>query len=181
MDSILRSRGTFKIVRHSEDTAGIALQVSRNLCQYFTADTEVTDDYDEALRSDGNVVSISIGGDMPNPDSRKYTYPITAWGNYVRIHDPVAGFDRGYEDHGYGLAAIFLRPLPNERLELVVWGMDKSSLEVAARLIPLMTGSGQPDWIVTDRTMMSKGVQGTLALGFFDWLWRVSRNSFFEH
>lgn len=179
MDSILRTRGAFKIVRHSRDTGDIALQVSRNLCQYFAADTEVTDDYDEALASEGNVISISIGADMPHPVKDEYEYPIIAWDADVMIRDPLGRLNRGYEDHGFGVAAIFLRPLPNERLHLVVWGMDKQSLEVVARLVPMMTGSGQPDWVVTDKTMMWKGLQGTLALGFFEWDWEVSRNSYF--
>lgn len=174
IDAILRTNGAFRIVRHSNDTMDMALQISRNLCQYFAADTEITDNYDDALASDSNIISISIGEDMPDAHDIAGAIKVT---DKVSIRD--GEHSHVYSDLGRGLAAIFLRPLPNERLELVVWGIDKESLTVVARLVPMMTGSGQPDWVVTDKTMMWKGLQGTLALGFFRQDWKVSKNAYF--
>ena len=174
MDAILRTKGAFQIVRHSTNTSTIALQVSRNLCQYYAADTQLTSSYGDALASDGNVLSISIGEDYPlgmdDPNSLRV-------GEDVRVRD--GQHRRKYIDRGQGLAAIFLRPLPDERLELVVWGCDKESLEVAARLVPMMTGSGQPDFVILDKSMLWKGVAGSLALGFFDSDWEISKHSYF--
>ncbi|KAF2478799.1 hypothetical protein BDY17DRAFT_328315 [Neohortaea acidophila] len=176
LDSILRTHGAFQIVRHSNGTQHVALQISRNLAQYFAGDTVVTDDYAEALASTGNVISVAIGDSLPPGMAKDFAIQIG--------HDSLSIFDHGVE-HRYWptasqrLAAIFLRPLPDERLELVVWGLNPESLDVAVRLVPIMTGSGQPDWVVMDETMMWKGVDGTLAMGFFDADWQISRHSYF--
>ena len=79
-----------------------------------------------------------------------------------------------------GMGAIFLRPLPGERLELVVWGFDKQGLRQAARLVPMLTGVGQPDFVVVSRKCTSKGAAGVLAMGSFDNFWKVSEGSFFS-
>ena len=176
MHAILRTKGAFQIVRHSTDTSTIALQVSRNLCQYYAAETQVTSSYEDALAANGNVISISIGDNYPSGMDDRYSLQVGR-GKGVRIRGGQQW--RRYVDRGHGLAAIFLRPLPNERLELVVWGCDKESLEVAARLVPMMTGSGQPDFVVLDKSMLWKGVSGTLALGFFDSDWEISKRSYF--
>ena len=41
IDAILGTNGVFKIVYHGEDTYDVALQISRNLQQYFFADSSV--------------------------------------------------------------------------------------------------------------------------------------------
>jgi hypothetical protein len=87
------------------------------------------------------------------------------------------GSKRTYRLRKDGLAAIYLRPLPNERLELIVWGVDAASLKVAARLVPMMTGVGVPDFVIADSKMLWKGIEGTLAMGFLDENWNVSSNA----
>lgn len=77
------------------------------------------------------------------------------------------------------LGAIFLRPMRDERLEMVVWGMNAKALSLAARLVPMMTGVGQPDFILTSKSSRWKGVDGVVAMGFFDHLWNVTQTSFF--
>lgn len=77
-----------------------------------------------------------------------------------------------------GLGAIFLRPLPDERLNLVVWGFDDAGLRSAARLVPMLTGVGQPDFIVVSKVCAWKGAAGILALGFLDHRWNVSKTSY---
>lgn len=176
MDAILRTEGTFSIVQHAPAARHVALQISRNLCQYFAADTEITADYDSALSSTGNILSVAIGGDIPTGFHKDHPILLTARQVTVR---KAHGSTSYHAVAGIGLAAIFLRPLPLGRLELVVWGSDESSLAVAARLVPMMTGSGQPDFIIADRTMLWKGLEGALALGFMDSDWNVSENAIF--
>jgi hypothetical protein len=69
--------------------------------------------------------------------------------------------------------------LPEERLELVVWAADRASLQAAVRLMPMMTGVGVPDFVVADTTMLWKGVEGALAMGFLDENWQASSNVIF--
>lgn len=180
MDAILRTNGAFHVVHHSPAAKAIALQVSRNLCQYFAADTIISDNYKEASPANGNVISITIGNDLPR--NSYGDHPIRLFSDRIEIVDNHSGARSIL--HGYGsingLAAIFLRALPDERLELVVWGVDEASLDIAARLVPLLTGTGQPDFVVADRSMLWKGLEGTLALGWFDGDWEVSRNSYFS-
>jgi hypothetical protein len=177
MDAILRSKGTFSIVLHSlsEGMEHTALQISRNLCQYYAADTDITRHYKTALNTTGNIISIAIGEDLPSgvlPD-----HPIALGSSSISIQ---VG-DRTYEwsnEQNSGLAALFLRPLAGKRLELVVWGVDEMALQTSARPMPMLTGGGQPDFVITQQTMMWKGIEGTLALGFFDRDWNVSQNSY---
>ncbi|EME86316.1 uncharacterized protein MYCFIDRAFT_186587 [Pseudocercospora fijiensis CIRAD86] len=178
MDSILRTQGPFQILQHSKQAHHIALQISRNLCQYFAADTIISEDWDEAFTSTGNIISVAIGNDLPSGFFKDHPIQIDQ-GRSISIRH-FFGSPGHYDDLAdLGLAAIFLRPLPMGRLELVVWGSDASMLEVAARLVPMMPGSGQPDFVVMDKTMLAKGLNGVLAMGFFDNFWEVSKNSFF--
>lgn len=177
MDSILRTHEAFQIVHtnSSSATQHIALQISRNLCQYFAADTVITSDYDSAFAAPGNVITVATAESPPTGYHK--TFPIQVEKDKITIDH---AFGEGASEFlaGNGLAAIFLRPLPLGRLELVVWGTDEESLAIAARLVPMMPGSGQPDFVVADRTMLAKGLEGVLAMGFFDSEWEVSRNSF---
>lgn len=77
-----------------------------------------------------------------------------------------------------GMGAIFLRPLLDKRLELVIWGFDKHGLRQAARLMPMLTGVGQPEFVVVRKRCAWKGAAGVLAMGSFDNLWKVSEASF---
>lgn len=40
-------------------------------------------------------------------------------------------------------------------------------MDVAARLVPMLTGVGQPDFEIDDMMMSWKGTGGELATGFF--------------
>jgi predicted esterase len=185
VDSVLRTKGAFQIVHHPsthhEAVGRIALQISRNLCQYFSADAEITANMLEAVNNrTGNVISVFLGAEVP-----QQPYSIEAAHHGIRIHrDRIEIKDSRrvkhvYEPRGNGLAAMYLRPLSEERLELVVWGVDEASLRIAARLVPLMTGVGVPDFVVTDSTMLWEGVEGTLAMGFLDENWQASSNAIF--
>ncbi|WPH04227.1 Hypothetical protein R9X50_00711600 [Acrodontium crateriforme] len=177
IDSILRTEGVFQIVPHSKKVGRVAVQISRNLFQYFAADAVITEDYEDAKQqTKSNVISIAIGADLPRVFRGNHAFEII--GDQLQIEDH-EGQLRRFPSRPNGLAAVFLRPLLGERLELIVWAADIESLDIAARLVPLMTGAGLPDFIVADKSMLGKGIEGTLAMGFLDGRWKVSRNSFF--
>lgn len=66
------------------------------------------------------------------------------------------------------------------QVELVVWGTDVAAVAIAARLAPTLTGVGQPDFVVLGADSAWKGIDGAVALGFFDSEWEVSETSFFQ-
>ncbi|KAJ9622279.1 hypothetical protein H2203_006497 [Taxawa tesnikishii (nom. ined.)] len=161
MDSILRTQGRLRILTGS-NSRHIALQVSRNLCQYFAADTEIVGREITLSETAGNVVQVAIGMDLPT--GLFDDHPIT-----IDSHNSLSiKRDTGGEGN-----------TQSESLELVVWGADEEGLRTAARLAPMLTGVGQPDFVVVSKGILRKGADGVLALGFFDTQWKVSKNSFF--
>ena len=176
MDAIFRSEGPFQIVHLTDATRVKSLQISRNLYQYLYADTIITNDYAAATATKSNVITIATGTDLLEIAGGN-GHPISIADNQLQLKD-LGGFTQTYPLTRKGLGAIFLRPLPHERLELVVWGADEEGLDIAARLVPMMTGSGQPNFVVVDSAMPWKGVQGALAMGWFDAWWNISRDSF---
>jgi hypothetical protein len=177
MTAILRSHGPF-IIRHqgSANTSHIALQISRNLHQYFQADTVLIASECMSIPSTttGNVVTLAIGSDLKDINSG---FPIRVGASGVIVRNY-----RGQEQH-YGeeaRGAAFLRPLEGERLELVLWGADDEGLRQVARLVPMVTGVGQPDFVVLGESAKWKGIEGALAMGFFDSTWEVTPSSVIE-
>ncbi|KAF2710944.1 hypothetical protein K504DRAFT_475829 [Pleomassaria siparia CBS 279.74] len=175
MTAILRTRGPF-IIHHqgNSQTAHIALQVSRNLHQYFYADSIITSAAVDNTKYTGNVITVTIGEAPPSlhPD-----FPIHVNAAGVSVRDSRGGI-HGYTKNDTGrLGAAFLRPLKGERLELVLWGTDDFGLAMAARLVPMLTGVGQPDFVVLGESAAWRGVEGALSLGFFDHEWGVTASS----
>lgn len=153
---------------------GVALQVSRNLYQYFRADSEVVDSGKLVDRHEGNIVHLACGTALT--PSRVATYPINVTEQGLTIRT-ARGVARSY---GYkaGLGAVLLRPLAEERTELVLWGSDHDGLQYAARLVPMLTGVGQPDFVVVSKRCGWEGASGALAMGYLDSLWQVSESSY---
>lgn len=77
-----------------------------------------------------------------------------------------------------GIGAVYLGPLEGERLELLVWGFDVDGLRSASRLMPSLTGVGQPDFVIVRKECMWLGAAGVIAMGFFDYTWNVSKGSY---
>lgn len=176
MTAILRSKGPF-IIRHPgfANTSHLALQLSRNLHQYFQADAVIIPSDSSALpyNSTGNVISLVVG---PNPEGRK-DYAIRVGQSGVTIRDYL-GYDQHYGEEAR--SAAFLQPLEEERLELVLWGADDEGLRQAARIVPMLTGVGQPDFVVFSESAKWRGVEGVLAMGFLDSKWEVAASSMLE-
>jgi len=178
--AILRTHGNFVVRYNNRDTYDQALQVSQNLHQYFSADTLLVSDDEYIDNHSGNLITVATG-DAPKASAMP-NFPIRPGSTgELRIRVP-HGQDRLYqeEDGGSGLGAIYLRPLSKERLELVIWGADSDGTARAARLLPLITGVGQPDFVVLGEASSWKGVDGAVATGFLDHEWNVTKTSFFS-
>ncbi|KAF2462360.1 hypothetical protein BDY21DRAFT_12635 [Lineolata rhizophorae] len=176
LDAILRSEGPFTIRYFGSNTASLALQISRNFFQYFGADTNISlGSIPGNASSTGNEVVIAVGEALPR--SAYSEYPIQVAGPRALTIVDHAGQRRRYGGES-ALAAVFLRPLGNERLELVVWGASVEDAARAARLVPTLTGIGQPDFVLLERSSSWKGLDGAVAMGFLDQKWSVSKTSF---
>lgn len=178
LDSILRTTGRFGIVSTVPALDRFALQIARNFLQYFYADAEIASSEHGLTPNVENIIILCVG---------KTTHVELTPGKSAKIDAGVLSIEDSsgkqwqYVADEDGLGAIFLRPHEESRLELVIWGIDVSSLAVAARLAPLLTGTGQPDFVVVRKGMLQKGVEGAIALGFFDTDWRASTaTSFFS-
>ena len=155
----------------------MALQISRNLYQYFGADSEILEGAYDATLPSGNVITVATGTAKLPMSLRSHPIAIDDHsGVVIRKRD---GTQRKYAFQE-GLGVIFLRPLSSERLELVIWGFDDSGLRQAARLLPMLTGVGQPDFVVVRRRMAWEGAAGALAVGSFDSFWQLSEASFLQ-
>lgn len=175
LDSILRTSGRLMIRTWSAETFDMALQVSRNLFQYFAADSEIFHSSVDVDRQKGNVISLVLGLDLLKPPSHVHSISITKdCGLVLRKGN---GQTRAYQLQD-SLGAIYLRPLADGRLELVIWGHDDWGLRLASRLVPMLTGVGQPEFIVVNNACAWKGAAGVLAMGSFDNSWNVSESSF---
>jgi len=173
LDAILCSNDSFSIKSNSVAGRKLALQISRNLFQYFGADSDIIEQEDD-FKGSGNVISVIEGQDVHARYSQHH--PIEIVNGSICVRDD-NGIVKKYSADTNG--AIFLRPLPEERLELIIWGGDPTSLARTARMLPMLPGVGQPEFIVLGRECAWKGLEGVLAMGFFDSQWNVTRSSFF--
>ncbi len=174
MAALLRTRDRILILAAQPGLFDTALQISRNLYQYFRADTEIVSSGRPVQRHGGNVVHLACGPELA--PSAAPSYPITVARHGLSIRT-ARGVVRTY-DYRMGLGAVLLRPLAQGRTELVIWGFDRDGLRNAARLLPMLTGVGQPDFVVVSKECRWKGASGALAMGFLDSLWEVSGSSY---
>ena len=175
LDSILHTSERLVIRTWSAETFDMALQVSRNLFQYFAADSEILHSSADVDRQKGSVISLALGLDLSKLPSQGHPVGIIEdRGLVLRKRN---GRTTAYELQA-GLGAIYLRPSAGGRLELVIWGCDDCGLRLASRLLPMLTGVGQPEFIVVSNACAWKGAAGVLAMGSFDNSWNVSEASF---
>lgn len=178
LDTVLGSGSRFSILLPEKDNYesyhyDVALEISRNLFQYFAADSEIiVNGSRKPIIGDGNLILLDFPDDISIViQDVDINFPITKSGKAIVIVD-----DRGRR-HRYplepGMGIIYLYPLPNEQLALVIWGTDEIGLRTAARMLPLRTGVGQPNFIVVGNEMKWGGAGGAKAMGMFDYLWRI--------
>ncbi|KAJ4289731.1 hypothetical protein N0V90_011061 [Kalmusia sp. IMI 367209] len=177
MTAILRTKGPF-IIRHlgAITTTHLAVQISRNLHQYFQADSEIlsSKSWSSIENNSSNVITLALGDNTPL--GMLSDFPVRPSASGISVHDS-RGAQHQFGQEGASIGATFLRPLQGERLELIVWGTDEEALAQAARLVPMVTGVGQPDFVVLNEKAKWKGVDGALAMGFFDSDWKVTASS----
>ena len=174
LSAIMRKGSVFVIRDLSQDCSKIALQVSRNLFQYFAADTEIVKGYGEPLGGKRSGLILAKGRSLPRLYLEHSPITISKVGIGIPWHD---GHRRviGIED---GAGAIFLSSNTWGELELVVWGVDDDGLRLASRMIPLLTGVGQPDFIIVGKRCTWQGTAGVLAIGSFTSRWEASEGSY---
>lgn len=174
MDTILRTRGTF-IIRSSEESLSLATQISRNLFQYFGADTEIVALADPDEPHEGNEIQLFLGNAYwPSLTAR--APPIYVDKDVGLVVRDANGRSTSY-DFDEGLGAILLWPSFGSNLKLVIWGSDLPGLLNAGRLVPMLAGVGQPGFVIVSRECMWKGAAGVRALGHFDSFWNISNRS----
>lgn len=175
-DAILRTRAPFQLVYTSNGTLKHAVQASRNFLQYFGADAQVVSisEYENISYGQSNLITFLQG--TAQSLSRTAQFPIEIRDESLVI--TTRGLERIRIPHASGLGGIWLRPLSDERLELVVWGFDSIGLDQATRLVPTLSGVGQPDFVILGNAARWKGHAGTLAMGFFDHAWKISSGSY---
>ena len=155
--------------------SSLCLQIARNLFQYFGADAEIIDSASAYKGKAGNVISVEKGS-MISP-SHHPSFPISIdQGKGICVRN-ARGSVRLFEFEE-GLGALYLTPLPNERLELKIWGFDDDGLGRAARLVPMLTGVGQPDFVLVRKRCGWEGAAGVLGMGSFDSFWNITEGSF---
>lgn len=173
-NAILRTVGPLVVTtvpQDSQDVEEVALQICQNLFQYFAADCSLYPMI--ASGETENIISVVLGDDLEA--SALDTYPLRVEEGYFVLDTQRTRQKYQFEA---GMGAIFLRPLEGERLELVVWGCDEAGLQQAARLIPMLTGVGQPDFVVVSSLCAWDGQGGVYAAGFFDHSWQISSGSY---
>ena len=174
LDSLLRSSGRFLIQVMSSECMASALQVSRNLFQYFAADTEIIGQTD-VPQGQFTLISIGKGRDAGWINQKTQAIQVSKTsGVSLDKHDGTRKV-YGFED---GMGVIFLCPFSDSGLELIIWGLDDCGLRHATRLLPMLTGVGQPEFIIVRKRCAWEGAAGVLAMGSFDRHWRISKSCF---
>lgn len=136
------------------------------------SDYQTSDSASTAISS-GSVITVATGPRL-NSSSQEFPIDVSDQGISLTKADGRSILVPLYESP----SAIYLRPLDESRTELVIWGAQKDSAAAAARLVPILPGVGQPDFVVLSKSCRWKGVAGVYALGFFDSQWRISETSF---
>ena len=176
MDAFLNSHSCFTIVLpppgirevYHQD---VAVQISRNLYQYYAADSEIVETFDDST-GQGNALFLddSLAGGLADD------FPISLHGGTLRVRDVVR--NRTIEFSEPGLGAIFLHPLSRGRLGVVIKGNDELGLRRAMRLLPLRTGVGQPDLIVIGKEAGWRGLDGVRIMAMYTSEWRLEGGIF---
>ena len=172
LGAYLSTKGPFNIYFPQESGtspyyAEVASDISRNLFQYFAADSEISSNLFSPNTTVGNSIFIGFPEDLGvSLSDIGREFPISKSKAAVFLRD-ASGYRRRYLiEPGMGLICLY--PLPKGGLGIVIWGADEVGLRSAARLFPLRTGVGQPDFVLLGREAGWSGVGGVRAMGMFD-------------
>ncbi|KAF2672220.1 hypothetical protein BT63DRAFT_191683 [Microthyrium microscopicum] len=156
----------------------LALQVSRNLNNYLAANTDIkTPSSGNRSTPNGHKITLALGSELPPVDFQfpeGVEFPVRVSprnSSHLEFRSPSGRWRPAVPDQGE-VGAIFLRPSKQHGLELVIWGSNLGLAEQAARLVPMITGTGQPDWILCQKEMKWKGLDGC-EVGWFNAWWEI--------
>jgi len=180
IDSLLRTEGPIIINCFTPEAFSLAVEISRNLHTYYYADSQIVGPQATSLPAhSGNRITLALGAAFP-PRKEDLPFPIQ-----LSSTDPHRLSFRNHEGLWHhitategSLGAIWVEPLSDERVNVMLWGEDVKGLEQAARLVPTVTGVGVPDFVVLDGKAKWNGANGVLAMGFFDSFWNSTASSF---
>ncbi|KAL6233900.1 hypothetical protein BDW75DRAFT_231609 [Aspergillus navahoensis] len=163
--------GTFSINTCSANAVEMALQISRNLLQYFAADSSIERHCGSlAAGCPGNAIFVSLGNELPALVSSSYPVPVADARIILYSCFPVPGGLDGPTDpassknfgqhtvkHEPAMGALFPRP-PS-------WlcGVPFDCLQ-ALRLVPTLTGAGQPDFMVLGGSCPGRAMRDAMLL-----------------
>lgn len=149
----------------------LAVELANNLYNYFAAESAIVENFRPSATLHGNAVFLDHY-DVTSLGQFAVEFPIRVTDKTISLRDTRG---RGMTFQGdLGVGSIFLHPLGEGRLALVILGSDEDGLRAAARLLPLRTGVGQPDFVILGREAAWKGAEGVLAMGQFDSDWQIS-------
>ncbi|KAG8790630.1 hypothetical protein FRC17_008875 [Serendipita sp. 399] len=153
------------IIPRSDIHVSYALQIAHNLLSYLRIDSNIVFD-DEALQlHDQDCSNQVILGGVNN-----------IFGRAVLAKRPseVQFTEEGWQLRSY----LFNEPglVCSSSLAMFVSGTDAEGFERALRLLPLRTGVGVPEWIITSNFADTTGAGGILGAGYWgsDWKWKES-------
>jgi hypothetical protein len=182
LSAIMDTTGPLTIVIGTQSTGSrqyierIASNIAQDLFIYFGAEVDIRFDYEiKHSALEGNVICLGM------EDENSYVqeviksshlatpFPIQAKEGTITINDS----SNMYTYQGDGFGGIYLHPLEQSRLLLIICGTDNKGLERAAKLFPYRTGVGQPDWAVVGPKTGFQGMQGVEAMGYYSNLWGI--------
>ncbi|KAF3918867.1 hypothetical protein ABW20_dc0102959 [Dactylellina cionopaga] len=182
LQAILNTKSIINILTQgscelSRDYHKKAIEISRNLFQYYSADTEIGPSENLGGIEDGNIVIVGKFDKSYLPVELQATFPISqAEDGSITIRLQNGEIFLIANQPAIGM--IFIFPLGGrERVGVLVWGSDTAGLRRAARLFPIRTGVCQPDFIILGPESGWKGAAGALALGLFDSHWQIQASS----
>lgn len=175
LNAILDTNNRF-IISTPREAFPLAVQISLSLFQYFGADADIIATGQVDQPSKGNKISLLLGPKTHALFPAGQFDPISLDKENGLVLRDAHGRTTRYSSQ-QGLGAIFLRSNKAGAVELVIWGSDWSGLRNAARLVPTLSGVGQPDFIILDKECAWKGAAGVRALGYFDSFWNITDDS----
>lgn len=106
-------------------------------------------------------------------------WPILLASSPVQVHRGSVRIG-SHEISGDNLACLFLQPNPRSDRALVgvVSGSGLPGLRLANRMPYFLSGAGFPDCLVVDTSMLTRGIDGVRAAGFFGLDWKVASGQF---
>ncbi|KAK6534290.1 hypothetical protein TWF281_005618 [Arthrobotrys megalospora] len=184
LQTILNTKGAIKILTQrdgplSEEYGKKSTEISRNLFQYYSADTEIGLAQDLPQRWDGNVVVLGKFHLSYIPTELRHTFPISQSEDGGITFKLSNGETVRYTNRP-AMGMIFVFPIEGDgRVGILIWGSDAVGLRRVTRLFPIRTGVSQPDFIVLGGESGWKGAAGALALGMFDSKWQIQPSASF--